>query len=249
MKAFVFAAGLGTRLKPYTDTMPKALVPYAGRPMLWHLVRKLKAAGVDELVINVHHFAGQIVGYVHQENDFGMKVSISDATDALLDTGGGLLHARPFLEGDCRLSAGEPFLAHNVDILSNLDINAFVQSGVQGIAKLLVSDRESSRKLLFDNDMRLVGWKNLSSGQTKGHPEKASCEFAFAGVHLISPSIYGAFDAMKDEGFTGKFSIVDFYLAACDRFPVSGYLQDGLEVLDLGKPEALEAAARTAALQ
>lgn len=234
MKAFIFAAGLGTRLKPWTDTMPKALVPYSGKPMLGHLADRLKDAGVDEIVVNVHHFAEQIVSYVRSEDDFGIKVQISDESDALLDTGGGLLHARAFLEGGT-----EPFIAHNVDILSNLDIRAFYDSGTgdNAVAKLLVSDRDSSRKLLFDKDMRLVGWKNLKTGQTKGHPESAAFEYAFAGVHLLSPSIYGAFDSHPR--FSGAFSIIDFYLAICGSHAVYGYLQSGLRVLDIGKPEAL----------
>lgn len=239
MKAFIFAAGLGTRLKPWTDTMPKALVPYSGKPMLGHLADRLKDAGVDEIVVNVHHFAEQIVSYVRSEDDFGIKVQISDESDALLDTGGGLLHARAFLEGGT-----EPFIAHNVDILSNLDIRAFYDSGTgdNAVAKLLVSDRDSSRKLLFDKDMRLVGWKNLKTGQTKGHPESAAFEYAFAGVHLLSPSIYGAFDSHPR--FSGAFSIIDFYLAICDTHAVYGYLQSGLRVLDIGKPEALAMAGK-----
>lgn len=239
MKAFIFAAGLGTRLKPWTDTMPKALVPYSGKPMLGHLADRLKDAGVDEIVVNVHHFAEQIVSYVRSEDDFGIKVQISDESDALLDTGGGLLHARVFLEGGT-----EPFIAHNVDILSNLDIRAFYDSGTgdNAVAKLLVSDRDSSRKLLFDKDMRLVGWKNLKTGQTKGHPESATFEYAFAGVHLLSPSIYGAFDSHPR--FSGAFSIIDFYLAICDTHAVYGYLQSGLRVLDIGKPEALAMAGK-----
>ena len=239
MKAFIFAAGLGTRLKPWTDTMPKALVPYSGKPMLGHLADRLKDAGVDEIVVNVHHFAEQIVSYVRSEDDFGIKVQISDESDALLDTGGGLLHARAFLEGGT-----EPFIAHNVDILSNLDIRAFYDSGTgdNAVAKLLVSDRDSSRKLLFDKDMRLVGWKNLKTGQIKGHPESAAFEYAFAGVHLLSPSIYGAFDSHPR--FSGAFSIIDFYLAICDTHAVYGYLQNGLRVLDIGKPEALAMAGK-----
>lgn len=239
MKAFVFAAGLGTRLKPWTDTMPKALVPYSGKPMLGHLADRLKDAGVDELVINVHHFAEQIVRYVRSENDFGIRVQISDESDALLDTGGGLLHARAFLEGGT-----EPFIAHNVDILSNLDIRAFYDSGLEedAVAKLLVSDRDSSRKLLFDKDMRLVGWKNLKTGQAKGHPESAAFEYAFAGVHLVSPSIFRVFEQYPQ--FNGAFSIMDFYLSVCENHRIRGYLQDGLRVLDLGKPEALAMAGK-----
>lgn len=220
MKALIFAAGLGTRLKPYTDTMPKAMVPINGKPMLWHQVQRLKAAGVDSLVINVHHFADQIIDYVQSQDGFGMQVQFSDERGCLLDTGGGLLHARSFLEGE-----GEPFLIHNVDIFSNLDLGAFIADGLGAgtVAKLLVSDRNSSRKLLFNADRELCGWKNLKTGELRGpaadaaaasgygvasaEVESASAEsssalpaldeLAFGGVHLVSPAIFKVFDAIN----------------------------------------------------
>lgn len=247
MKAMIFAAGLGTRLKPYTDTMPKALVPVGGKPMLWHQVQKLKAAGVDSLVINVHHFADQIIDYVQSHNGFGMQVQISDERDCLLDTGGGLLHARKFLE-----EGSEPFLIHNVDIFSNLDLKAFIDYGLpaggdgrQALAKLLVSDRDSSRKLLFNSDMELCGWKNLRTGELKGPVTDASGmrELAFGGVHLVSPAVFKAFDALSAENetaFSGSFSIIDFYLAACRRNKISACVQQGLKLVDAGKSDTLE---------
>lgn len=255
MKAFIFAAGLGTRLKPYTDTMPKALVPINGKPMLWHQVQRLKAAGVDSLVINVHHFADQIVDYVRSEGDFGMQVQFSDERDCLLDTGGGLLHARSLLEEE-----GKPFLIHNVDIFSNLDLAAFIADGMgtDALARLLVSDRDSSRKLLFDADMQLCGWKNLKTGELRGPVADATGtsgskdasalnELAFGGVHLVSPSIFKVFDSLnaqqesagKEAPFTGCFGIMDFYLAACRSNRIGAYIQPGLKLVDAGKPDAL----------
>lgn len=270
MKALIFAAGLGTRLKPYTETMPKAMVPINGKPMLWHQVQRLKAAGVDSLVINVHHFADQIIDYVQSQDCFGMQVQFSDERGCLLDTGGGLLHARSFLEGE-----GEPFLIHNVDIFSNLDLGAFIADGLGAgtVAKLLVSDRNSSRKLLFKADRELCGWKNLKTGELRGPaadavasaasraasgmvaPASAEAsalpalnELAFGGVHLVSPSIFKVFDAInaqyksagKEAPFIGSFGIIDFYLAACRNNRISAYIQPGLTLIDAGKPEALQ---------
>lgn len=268
MKALIFAAGLGTRLKPYTDTMPKAMVPINGKPMLWHQVQRLKAAGVDSLVINVHHFADQIIDYVQSQDGFGMKVQFSDERGCLLDTGGGLLHARSFLEGE-----GEPFLIHNVDIFSNLNLGAFIADGLGAgtLAKLLVSDRNSSRKLLFNADRELCGWKNLKTGELRGPAADAAAsaasgaasgkvasaeasalpaldELAFGGVHLVSPSIFKVFDAInaqftsagKEAPFIGSFGIIDFYLAACRNNRISAYIQPGLTLMDAGKPESLQ---------
>ena len=162
MKAMIFAAGLGTRLRPLTDTMPKALVPVCGNPLLYHVITKLKAAGYTELVINVHHFAGQIREYL-ATHDFGLSISVSDESDLLLETGGGIAHAKDLL-----LPTDEPFLIHNVDILSNLDIPWLrSQTRPEALSTLLVSERETSRYLLFDDAMRLVGWTNVTTGEVK----------------------------------------------------------------------------------
>ena len=150
MKAMVFAAGLGTRLRPLTDTMPKALVPIAGKPLLYHVMNKLRTAGYDEFIVNVHHFPEQIKEYL-AGTDFNYK--ISDESRELLETGGGILHAE-----DLILPSEEPFLVHNVDIVSNLDI-AWLREKTrpEALATLVVSDRPTRRYLLFDEDMRLVG--------------------------------------------------------------------------------------------
>ncbi len=233
MKAMIFAAGLGTRLRPLTDTLPKALVPVGGRPLLYHVLMKLKAAGINEFVINVHHFADKIISYLGENDNFGLDISISDETGGLLETGGGILHARNCLDGQ--------FLVHNVDILSNLDVASFVgKARPEAMATLLVSERTTSRYLLFDDDMRLKGWTNVSTGEVRSpYPDldPDSCrKLAFSGIHLVSDKI---FDAFGEYGFSGKFPIMDFYLKACREHPVFGAVQPGLRLMDVGKAETL----------
>lgn len=235
MKAMVFAAGLGTRLKPITDRLPKALVPVCGQPLLYHTLQKLKAAGYTDVVVNVHHFAGQIREYL-ATHDFGLSVSISDESDQLLETGGGILHAQDLL-----LPLEEPFLVHNVDIVSNLDIAWFrAQMRPDALATLLVSERKTQRYLLFNEEMRLVGWTNVATGEVRspypGLDPQACRRYAFAGIHNLSPAIFGAFE---QAGFTGRFPIMDFYLKACARFPIYGAVASGLQLVDVGKIETL----------
>lgn len=231
----VFAAGLGTRLKPITDRLPKALVPVCGQPLLYHTLQKLKAAGYTDVVVNVHHFAGQIREYL-ATHDFGLSVSISDESDQLLETGGGILHAQDLL-----LPLEEPFLVHNVDIVSNLDIAWFrAQMRPDALATLLVSERKTQRYLLFNEEMRLVGWTNVATGEVRspypGLDPQACRRYAFAGIHNLSPAIFGAFE---QAGFTGRFPIMDFYLDACARFPIYGAVASGLQLVDVGKIETL----------
>lgn len=235
MKAMIFAAGLGTRLKPLTDHMPKALVPVAGRPMLEHVILKLKAAGFNELVINIHHFGEQILDFLRANQNFGLTIHISDERDCLLDTGGGIRKAEPFFRGN------EPFLVHNVDILSDTDLKALYeyhrQSGND--ATLLASRRKTVRYLLFDDEKRLCGWINKDTLQTKPegfayNPEHHH-EYAFSGIHVISPSLFH----YMDERWTGKFSIMDFYLQTCHEARIGGRLTDTLRLIDIGKPETL----------
>lgn len=235
MKAMIFAAGLGTRLKPLTDHMPKALVPVAGRPMLEHVILKLKAARFNELVINIHHFGEQILDFLRANQNFGLTIHISDERDCLLDTGGGIRKAEPFFRGN------EPFLVHNVDILSDTDLKALYeyhrQSGND--ATLLASRRKTIRYLLFDDEKRLCGWINKDTLQTKPegfayNPEHHH-EYAFSGIHVISPSLFH----YMDERWTGKFSIMDFYLQTCHEARIGGRLTDTLRLIDIGKPETL----------
>lgn len=231
----IFAAGLGTRLKPLTDHMPKALVPVAGRPMLEHVILKLKAAGFNELVINIHHFGEQILDFLRANQNFGLTIHISDERDCLLNTGGGIRKAEPFFRGN------EPFLVHNVDILSDTDLKALYeyhrQSGND--ATLLASRRKTVRYLLFDDEKRLCGWINKDTLQTKPegfayNPEHHR-KYAFSGIHVISPSLFH----YMDERWTGKFSIMDFYLQTCHEARIGGRLTDTLRLIDIGKPETL----------
>ena len=241
MKAMIFAAGLGTRLKPITDTMPKALVPVCGRPLLYHTIMRLKSAGYDDIVINVHHFADKIREYL-ASNDFGVHVSISDETAQLLETGGGIRHARPLLE-----DAPEPFLVHNVDIVSNVDIPA-LRTPSDALATLLVSQRKTRRYLLFDEGMRLVGWTDKATGEVRSpYPDldPAACrEYAFAGIHNISPDIFKVFDSVN---VPDRFPIIDFYLKVCADYPIIGHLQEDLTLVDVGKIDTLPEAERICA--
>ncbi|WP_418661027.1 nucleotidyltransferase family protein [Bacteroides ilei] len=234
MKAMIFAAGLGTRLKPLTDHMPKALVPVAGKPMLEHVILKLKSAGFTELVINIHHFGEQIIGFLEANRNFGLTIHISDERDMLLDTGGGIKKARNFFSGD------EPFLVHNVDILSDTDLKALYEYHLHSgnDATLLASPRKTIRYLLFDDENLLRGWINKDTLQTKpeGFIYRAGQyrEYAFSGIHVISPSLFRYMDRWQ-----GKFSIMDFYLQTCREARLGGYLTEQLRLIDIGKPETL----------
>ena len=234
MKAMIFAAGLGSRLKPITDTMPKALVPIAGKPMLEHVILKLKDAGFFQIAINIHHFGEQIIDFLKANNNFGIQIYISDERDYLLDTGGGIKHAAPFLRGK------EPFLVHNVDILSNIDLRKLYEKHQETnpLATLLVSKRETSRYLLFNKENNLGGWRNHETGEVKSHypdfnPDKYS-EYAFGGIHVLSPEI---FDWMEE--WTGKFSIINFYLSVCAKTNIQAFAAENLRLLDIGKAETL----------
>ena len=237
MKAMIFAAGLGSRLKPLTDTMPKALVPVAGCPMLEHVILKLKASGFTEIVINIHHFGEQIIDFLKTNNDFGLTIHISDERDRLLDTGGGIRKARLFFE-----NSGEPFLVHNVDILSDMNLKELYDFHMQSgsVATLLASRRTTSRYLLFNTERKLRGWINKDTGQVKPegfhYDESLYREYAFSGIHVFSPAVFRLMEAPRWEG---KFSIMDFYLATCGQTDYSGYLAEKLELIDSGKPETL----------
>lgn len=249
MKAMIFAAGLGTRLKPLTDTMPKALVPVCGKPLLYHVLTKLIAGGYDDIVVNVHHFQDQIIQYL-EAHDFGVRVRVSDERDFLRETGGGIRYARPMLSDFSAplemTGPGQPFLVHNVDIVSNLDLGWLRAQHPEGaLATLVVSERNTRRYFLFDDNGRLKGWTNLSTGEVRS-PYKdldpAKCRrLAFSGIHLISPDIFDAFDAL---GFGERFSIVDFYLKACADYPVYAAVPPDFTMVDVGKKETLSEAER-----
>lgn len=235
MKAMIFAAGLGTRLKPLTDTMPKAMVPVAGKPLVQWTLLRLKAAGFDEVVINVHHFAQQIVDFVTLNHGFGCHVQFSDETGGLLETGGGIKKAAPLLAG---AGDDEPFLIHNVDILSNVDLADFYRHTADSAALLLVSERKTTRYLLFDDSLRLVGWVNEQTGQVKSpYPQLdvAAChKYAFAGIHTFSPRLFQYFGQWPD-----RFSVVDFYLSICHQEAVRAYPHPDLRMMDVGKADTL----------
>ena len=252
MKSMIFAAGLGTRLKPITDTLPKALVPIGGKPLLEHVARKLKASGIDEAVVNVHHFADQIEEWIRVDasnpSGTGLSMQVSDERDQLLETGGGILKAEEYLHG-----CGN-FLVHNVDILSNLDIKGFA-SKVQAdaLATLLVSERETQRYLLFNpQTMRLVGWTNVKTGEVKSpfqDIQPDSCvKMAFSGIHMISDKVFDIMqEYVKEKGLhegsrSPRFPIMDFYLSVCARYPVYGVQAPGLRMIDVGKLDSLEQA-------
>jgi len=237
-QAMILAAGLGTRLKPLTDTMPKALVPVGGVPLLDRNIRKLQSQGYGRFVVNVHHFAQQIVDHVALQ-DYAPIVRISDESSQLLDTGGGLKKAAPLFDDDA------PILIHNVDILDNVDYGWFArQHEPDEDAVLLVSRRKTKRYLLFDNSMRLMGWTNVETGEVKSpYPwlrqgnHSSLNAFAFSGIHSFSPRL---FPLMKR--FPDKFSIIDFYLSTCHRSRIYGCIKDDLQVLDVGKLDALDQA-------
>lgn len=240
MNAFIFAAGLGTRLKPLTDTMPKALVPVGGKPLLAHVIEKLKAAGCKKIVINIHHFGEMIIDYVKSQNNFGVEILFSDERQMLLETGGAIKHAVDLL-GD------EPFLIHNVDILSNVDLKALIaaHSEANSAATLLVSKRNSTRALLFSPEGSLTAWTNKTTGEVKSPYENIKIassvtgleEFAFSGIHIFSPRLFKYFGAYPE-----KFSIIDFYLNTCKDEKIKAYTQEGLQLLDVGKLDSLERA-------
>ncbi|MBQ9440390.1 MAG: NTP transferase domain-containing protein [Paludibacteraceae bacterium] len=252
MQCMIFAAGMGTRLKPLTDTMPKALVPIGGEPLLKRLLNKLKKEGFERNVINVHHFGEQIIDYLRDNNNFGLDILVSDERERLLDTGGGLLKAKDLF------LPNQPILIHNVDILSNLHLSDLMRahSESRSVATLVVSQRQSSRYLFFDNVNHLCGWTNSKTGETiladhikvldavqaddiKVSQSQAPAELpsnlrplAFAGIHVISPHV---FDVMTEMGFAGAFPIMQFYLRAMNTHTIKGHVPHDFQVMDVGK--------------
>lgn len=232
MKALIFAAGKGTRLKPFTDHHPKALAKVNGIPLLERNIRYLKGFGISDFVINVHHFGSQIVEFLKENDDFGCRIEISDESKELLETGGGLVFARSFLDH------GEDFLIMNADILTDLNINLLVDyhKKIKDFATLAVSDRESSRKLLFNEELVLRGWLNVQTGEQRlAEFNKGFRPLAFSGVHCINPVI---FNKIKR---TGKFSIMEEYLDLMHTEHIHGFIHDSI-LVDVGRPESVTAA-------
>lgn len=243
----IFAAGLGSRLRPLTDSRPKALVEISGRPMLEHLILKLKKAGFGHVVVNVHHFGEQIIDFLRANNGFGLRIDVSDERGQLLDTGGGLKKAGPLFAPDA------PVLVHNVDIVTDLDpavlYEAYGRKGAASAcdAMLAVNVRDTSRYLLFDDAGLLKGWIHTGSGEVKSPvPEfdAAACiRRAFTGVHVFGPSLFADMQPWKE-----VFSIIDFYLSVAARKNIVSYdVADSIRWVDAGKPAALEKAAEIVA--
>lgn len=230
MKALLLSAGLGTRLKPFTDKHPKALAPVNGRSLLEWNIRNLQHFGIYDVVVNVHHFAGQIIDVLEKENGFGSRIEISDESDAVLETGGGLKKAAHFFEQE------KDLLVMNVDMLTNANIGKLVDQHLQGdaLATLAVQKRTTSRYFLFDLNMELKGWENTETGERK--PSLITVpvrQYAFSGIQVLSSRIL---NKITQEG---KFSLVDVYLSLCSGEKITGIDHTGDLLLDVGKPESL----------
>lgn len=263
-QAMIFAAGLGTRLKPLTDTNPKALVRVGGEPLLKRVALRLRSAGFTRVVVNVHHFAPLVIEYLKANNNFGLDIRISDETNQLLDTGGGLRKAASLFDPNY------PILIHNVDILSNVNLAKFYaldtqvdssecdERGNLPGARLLVSWRQTQRYLLFNDQMHLVGWVNIKTGEVKSPFPEVSLAlgklsfplnveagpqvlaglyhaYAFSGIHSFSPRMFPRMEECPD-----KFPIMDFYLRQCGQVPIKGYVKHDLRLMDVGKLNALD---------
>ncbi len=234
MKALILAAGLGSRLRPLTDSRPKALVEVGGVTLLERTLRTLSDAGCSGFVVNVHHFGYQIIDFLERNRNFGLDIAISDERDLLRDTGGAIRHAAPLLQGE------EKFLIHNVDIISNLDYRAFMaRCGASAAeASLLVSRRQTSRYLLFSDDDALAGWTNVATGEIRSpYSEFDAGQFrrlAFSGIHVFSSSLLEKMAPLPE-----KFSVIDFYLQMCSEHRIEAVEEPQLQLSDLGTPAAV----------
>lgn len=232
MKALIFAAGKGTRLKPFTDHHPKAMAPVNGIPLLERNIKYLQSFGINDFVINIHHFGEQIIDFLKKNDYFGAKIEISDEKNELLETGGGLVFAKHFLDFE------EDFLIMNADILTDMNISDFVElhRKKNDFATLAVSDRKSSRKLFFNEEMILRGWLNVQTGEQRlAEFNKGFKALAFSGIHCINPKI---FEKIKR---TGKFSIMEEYLDLMHSESIHGY-EHSSTLIDVGKPESVKEA-------
>ena len=236
MKAMILAAGLGQRLQPLTLSTPKALIPINGKPALAHVIEQLKAVGCNEIAINIHHHGQQIIDYLRSQQNFGVNIFISDERQYLLDTGGGLKQAADFFDDN------EAFLLHNVDIITDINLKTLLAAHrPEALATLFVSRRPTSRNLLFDRNNLLFGWRNKETNEVRSaYPDfepDTYHEYAFNGVHVVSPSIFNLMDE-----WTGKFSIIQFYISVCARHKIYAWRPDNPVLFDIGKPEGLASA-------
>ena len=253
MKAMIFAAGLGTRLKPLTDTLPKALVPLAGKTLLQWQIERLKAVGINDIVINVHHFPDMIVNYLKENHNFGCNIQISDERNMLLETGGGLRKAKELLTSS---SPEEPILICNVDILSNISIPTLLQAyNPSEMGVVVVSLRTTQRYFVFDETNKLCGWTNITTGDVKGaeavkglnDKQKSMQLLAFSGMHLLNPRVFNRLDemaAIKGE----KFSLIDLYIHIADKEVVRAFIPNKYRMMDVGKIDQLSEAEAFAAM-
>jgi N-acetyl-alpha-D-muramate 1-phosphate uridylyltransferase len=229
MKAMILAAGLGTRFKPWTETHPKALARVNGKSLLERNILYLQSAGIKDVLVNVHHFPDQIRHAIIVQDGWGSNISISDESQQVLETGGGLKKAADFFDE-------EPFLLMNVDILTDLDLKTMIAFHLEKkpMATLAVTDRKSSRCFLFDQQSRLCGWKNIKTGEEKiARTTRPLYQKAFSGIHIISPEI---FPLITQEG---KFSIVDVYLEMAPHHSILGYDHSGSKLVDVGRTESV----------
>ena len=250
MRAMIFAAGLGTRLKPLTDTLPKALVPLAGKTLLQWQIERLKAAGITDIVVNVHHFPDMIINYLRENDNFGCRIAVSDERDMLLETGGGLRKAKELLTSSPNsLIASSPILICNVDILSNIDLPTLLQAyNPEEMGVVVVSPRDTQRYLLFDETNRLCGWTNIATGEIRGEEairRKAKGEdmtpLAFSGMQVLNPRIFSCMDELamlKGD----KFSLIDLYVHIAEKEVLRAYIPENYRMMDVGKISQLSEA-------
>lgn len=228
----LFCAGLGTRLRPITNDIPKALVPVNGKTLLQRNIEYLNSYGIHDFVINIHHFGDKILQHLEENNHFGMNVEISDEREEVLETGGGLKKAENLL-------SKEDFIVMNVDILTDMNLQQMMDFHAQNkpLATLAISHRESSRKLLFNAQNELSGWCNkITNEKVISKPSNLLTEFAFSGIHIISPTFLSLMDR------SDKHSIIDPYLKIAKTHTILGYDHSGDTLIDVGKPETLQQA-------
>ncbi len=239
MRAMILAAGLGTRLQPFTNRHPKALVEVNGQCLLGRNIIYLQQYGIKEVIVNVHHFADQMVEAVKQYNGWGSKITISNEQDEVLETGGGLLKAAHYFNKE------ENFVLMNADILTNMDLGKMIEvhQKNKSVATLAVTNRESIRCLLFNEQQQMVGWKNNATGEEKGPvlqiiDRTTIYPMAFSGIHLLNTTIFSMIERV------GKFSMIDLYVDICGKQDIQGYDHSGDIFIDVGKPESVEKAAQ-----
>lgn len=275
MRAMIFAAGLGTRLKPLTDTLPKALVPLAGKTLLQWQIERLKAAGITDIVVNVHHFPDMIINYLRDNDNFGCRIAVSDERDMLLETGGGLRKAKSLLLGIGSRESGnndEPILICNVDILSNIDLPTLLQAyNPEEMGLVVVSPRDTQRYLLFDETNRLCGWTNIATGEVRPASLVSSLNIlspigeadlqakptyqlqrsdlsplAFSGMQVLNPRIFDVMDKVVAEK-GDKFSLIDLYLSIAEKEILRAFIPENYRMMDVGKIAQLSEAESFAA--